>query len=143
MKKRSADNGVEIKIIHGFLTIHSNIKPSPAEQLDLWREAFRACVTYRNGLQLDIDSTPSNADSRDPPKFAEFLLTALATTHQAEAAIGDLNERFADERQKLGRQRAARLYWARALRSLWPLLRRAIGKALRWGAVIAAMRRLF
>jgi hypothetical protein len=57
--------------------------------------------------------------------------------------VGDLNERFANERDKLGRCRAVRLYWARTLRSLWPLLRRAIGKALKWGAVIAAARRLF
>jgi hypothetical protein len=50
--------------------------------------------------------------------------------------VGDLNERFTTEREKLGRDRAVRLYWARTLRSLRPLLRRAIGKALQWGAVI-------
>jgi hypothetical protein len=79
----------------------------------------------------------------EPPKIAEFLLTALAANRQAEAMTGDLNERFADECEKFGRQRAVRLYWARTLRSLWPLLKRAIGKALKWGAVIAAVRRLF
>jgi hypothetical protein len=78
-----------------------------------------------------------------PPGMAEFLLTLFATTPRAEAAIGDLNERFADECKKLGRQRALRLYWARTLRSLWPLLRRAIGKMLKWGVVIATVRRLF
>ena len=83
------------------------------------------------------------SDQQDPPKIAEFLLTALATTRHAEAAVGDLNERFTDECEKLGRRRAVRLYWARTLRSLWPLLRRAIGKALKWGAVIAAVRRIF
>jgi hypothetical protein len=31
----------------------------------------------------------------------------------------------------------------RMLRSLWPLPRRAIGEALKWGAVIAAVKRLF
>jgi hypothetical protein len=79
----------------------------------------------------------------DPPEFAEFLLTLLATTRTAEAMIGDLNEHFARERKELGRDRAVRLYCARTLRSLWPLLRRAIGKAMKWGAVIAAVRRLF
>jgi hypothetical protein len=57
--------------------------------------------------------------------------------------IGALNERFIRDCEKLGRPRAVRLYWARTLRSLWPLLRRAIGKALKWGAVIATVRRLF
>jgi len=79
----------------------------------------------------------------DPPKIPEFLLTAVATTRAAEATIGDLNERFADECQKLGRDRAVWLYWARTLRSLWPLLWRAMGKAVKWGAVIAVLRRLF
>src|SRR5262249_10907529 len=81
--------------------------------------------------------------ANSPPSIAEFLLTALATTRTAEAMIGDLNERFRDERKKFGRSRAIRLYWARALRSLWPLLWRAIGKAVKWGVVIAAMKRLF
>jgi hypothetical protein len=79
----------------------------------------------------------------DPPESAEFLLTLFATTRHAEAVIGDLNERFGDECQKIGRSRAIRLYWARTLRSLWPLLRRAIGKALKWGAVISIVRRIF
>ncbi len=83
------------------------------------------------------------AKIQNPPKIAEFLLTALATSRAAEAMVGDLTERFADECEKFGHQRAVRLYWARTLRSLWPLLRRAIGKALKWGAVIAAVRRLF
>jgi hypothetical protein len=84
--------------------------------------------------------SPATSDKLDPPMLAEFLLTAVATSSRAEAAVGDLNERFADECQKFGRRRAVRLYWARTLRSLWPLLVRAIGKALKWGAVIATTR---
>jgi hypothetical protein len=83
------------------------------------------------------------ADNLDPPKIAEFLLTALLKPSHADAVTGDLNEHFTRERNELSRDRAVRLYWARTLRSLWPLLRRAIGKALRWGVVIAAARRLF
>jgi hypothetical protein len=96
-------------------------------------------------LQI-IDEAQNRAmarNNRHPPKLAEFLLTLFATSHHADAAIGDLNERFTDECEKLGRPRAVRLYRARTLQSLWPLLRRAIGKALKWGAVIAAVRRLF
>jgi hypothetical protein len=70
----------------------------------------------------------------DPPKIAEFLLTMLASTARADAMVGDLNEHFARDCEKFGRARAVRLYWARTMRSLWPLLRRAIGKALKWGA---------
>jgi len=79
----------------------------------------------------------------EPPKLAEFLLTALSSPSRGQSIVGDLNERFANECEKLGRRRAIRLYWARTVESLWPLLRRAIGKTLKLGAVIAAVRRLF
>jgi len=77
----------------------------------------------------------------NPPKFAEFLLAALATPCRADAAIGDLNEHFTRDCNEFGRDRAVRLYSARTLRSLWPLLRRAIVKALKWGAVLATVKR--
>ena len=91
------------------------------------------------GWLIEMAGRPADAS----PGIAEFLLTALATSSHAEAAIGDLNERFAGECKKSGRRRAVRLYWARTLRSLWPLLRRAIGRALKWGVVIATVRRFF
>jgi hypothetical protein len=52
-------------------------------------------------------------DKANPPKIAEFLLTALATTRVAEAMIGDLSEHFARDCKEFGRPRAVRLYWAR------------------------------
>jgi hypothetical protein len=73
-----------------------------------------------------------------PPKIAEFMLTMLATTRGAEAMIGDLNERFTRECKEFDRDRAVRLYWARTLRSLGPLLWRAIGKV-----VITMVKRFF
>jgi hypothetical protein len=101
--------------------------------------------------QLEVAIATSRAKTKsgsaitihDPPNVAEFLLAALATTRAAEAMIGDLNERFATECKEFGRDRAVWLYWAHTLRSLWPLLKRAVAKAVKWGAVIAAVRRLF
>ena len=103
------------------------------------KSARRHIFIDETGDQTDA-AVPNNCD---PPQIAEFLLTVFASSSRAEAAIGDLNERFAGECREMGRRRAVRLYWARTLRSMWPLLRRATGKALKWGAVIAAMRRLF
>ena len=89
---------------------------------------------FRSGLA----ATPSNVDRENksargthPGGVVEFLLTALSSSSRDEAQIGDLNERFADDCKKLGCRRAVRLYWARTLRSLAPLLRRAVGKALK------------
>lgn len=59
-------------------------------------------------------------------------------TRSAEAIVGDINEHFTRECRELGRDRAVRLYWARTLRSLGPLLWRAIGKV-----VVAAVKRFF
>jgi hypothetical protein len=70
--------------------------------------------------------------------LAEFLLTVFATTRSADAMIGDLNERFTGECREFGRDRTVRLYWARTLRSLPPLVWRAIGKV-----VVAAVKRFF
>ncbi len=100
------------------------------------------CAWAKDGQIVDATSAIT-AGALDSPKIAEFLLTMILQSSRADAVIGDLNEYFTRECKEFGRDRAVRLYWARTLRSLWPLLRRAIGKALKWGAVIATMRRLF
>ena len=73
---------------------------------------------------------------------ADFLLTMVLKPSPVDAVTGDLNERFESDCRLLVHPRAVRPYWARVLHSLWPLLRRAIGKALKWGAVIATVKRL-
>jgi hypothetical protein len=80
-------------------------------------------------------------ENPEPPHLAEFLLTALAFSRRAEHAIGDLNEQYAREYREFGAKRAGLRYWAKALQSLAPLLVRAVGKALKWGAVIDMVRR--
>jgi len=105
-----------------------------------YRAALRNISRAENKPIVDALGVTTSSEA-EPPKIAEFLLTALATTRAAEAMIGDLNERFADECKELGQHRAVRLYWARTLRSLLPLLRRAIGKAVKWGVMIDMLRR--
>jgi hypothetical protein len=86
------------------------------------------------GLSINIEN---------PPMLAEFLLTMLLNPSHAAGATGDLRECFDSECRSLGQRRAVWLYWRRTFESLWPLLRRATAKALKWAAVIAAIRRLF
>jgi hypothetical protein len=66
-------------------------------------------------LRAALSDGATASDNRNPPKLAEFLLIAFATTRHAEAQIGDLNERFTSDCEALGHQRATRLYWARTL----------------------------
>jgi hypothetical protein len=115
-------------------------------EIKLLREAdgrIPECYLQEIREALNAFSRDVSEPIADPPKIAEFLLTSFMKPSHAEAVMGDLNEHFALDCEQLGPKRAARLYWARTLRSLWPLLWRAMGKALKWGAVIAAVRRLF
>jgi hypothetical protein len=76
-----------------------------------WENAVKAKLERCTHIILLVSKNALNwaqtkPDTHDPPKFAELLLTLFATTRRAEAQIGDLNERFADECKKLGRDRA-------------------------------------
>ena len=64
------------------------------------------------------------------------MLTTLLKPARAEAVVGDLNEHFTRDYEEFGYNRATRLYWARTLRSLWPLLWHTICKAVKWGAIV-------
>jgi hypothetical protein len=94
-----------------------------------------------NDAGIDIIG-PTLDDKANPPKLAEFLLIMLAPRRRAEHMIGDMDEHFTRECKEFGRDRAVRRYWARTFWSLWPLLWRAIGRAVKGGVVIAAARRL-
>ena len=86
---------------------------------------------------------PNAAIVSEPPKLAEFCLTSLLSERLADALIGDLNERFNRDCQQLGAARACRLYWARTLRSAWPLMRRYAARVVKWGFVLENVRRFF
>jgi hypothetical protein len=105
-------------------------------------ETSKAARMYIDEAGVNVIG-PTKDDKIDPPKFAEFLLIAFAPRGRANPMIGDRNEVFTRECVELGRYRAARRYWAETLYSLWPLLWRAVGKAVKWGALIAAFKRLF
>jgi hypothetical protein len=80
----------------------------------------------------------------EPPKVADFLLTVFASSSaKKDGIVGDINERFARECDQMGVSRARRRYWSRTLHTVWPLLSRAVAKAVKWGAVIEGVRRYF
>jgi hypothetical protein len=79
----------------------------------------------------------------EPPRAAEFCLSLFLSGDKADALIGDLNERFEQDCERYCVKRAKLIYWARTLRSLWPLLRRAAARAIKWGVMIDSVRRFF
>jgi hypothetical protein len=73
----------------------------------------------------------------------DYLLPLLLSKAKSEAILGDLNEWFGRDREKFGTLRARRMYWGGALRSLWPLLKRAGARLIRWGVIAEGWHRFF
>jgi hypothetical protein len=108
------------------------------ERLEQWSVALREAIA---ALRERQSSFADYRKGHNPPKYAELLLTAFASKRHAEAMIGDLNERHADWCKSFGARWADRLYWARAVQSIGPLLWRSIVKALKWAVMISTVRR--
>jgi hypothetical protein len=87
-------------------------------------------------VESEVVTQSQKAPPVEPPRLAEFGLSLFLKGDKADALTGDLNERFEQDCQRYGAKRARRIYWGRALRSLWPLLRRAAARAIKWGVII-------
>jgi hypothetical protein len=81
-----------------------------------------------------------NERGANPPALAEFLLGALSPKRNAEALLGDLEERFTRDCKSVGTERAQSRYWAAAVRTLLPLAWRALKKAGLSALVAGALR---
>jgi hypothetical protein len=95
---------------------------------------------YVLDLPENIEITPFFPS---PPALAEYIAILTANSEQGEALVGDLDEQFQEDCKRFGPARAARRYRGRVLRSIWPLLRSSIGRMVKWGAILAAVKRLF
>ena len=91
---------------------------------------------------MALEGESTEVETPDPPFAAELLLSLFLTKKRADAVIGDLNEQFHKNCLQCTPARARRLYWRGALRSVGPLLMRAIGRAIRLGAFAEFVRRL-
>jgi hypothetical protein len=99
-------------------------------------------LTHRARHTQRDKAPPSEASTRtEPPKIAEFCLGLFLSNAKSAGMIGDLSEQFAQDCQQIGERRARRVYWARTMRSLWPLFRRMAARTVRWGVVIETVRR--
>ena len=83
------------------------------------------------------------ATNLQPPKCAEFLLVLSRSPSAAEGLLGDMYELFRRDCAKRGVARAKLFYWGYAMRAVWPLLKRSIGRAAKSAAVISTVKRLF
>jgi hypothetical protein len=105
-------------------------------------ETVRRAISTRPQIEIYFAAIKAR-DTTTPPKIAEFCLGALLSGAKADAIIGDLNERFQQDLKRYGVRRARRLYSARTIKSLWPLFRRAVARAIKVGAFAEFVRRFF
>jgi hypothetical protein len=95
-------------------------------------------VGGREKIVAALDLVPAVAK---PPPVAEFLLGICAPAKRVDYVVDDMNERFLRECERYGAGRAKWLYWAQVVRSIGPLVIRAIGRALKWGFVVEVIKR--
>jgi hypothetical protein len=69
--------------------------------------------------RLDELTTTTGAS---PPMIAEFFISFLAPTNTAQVQLGDLQEMFHKNVERLGEKQARRKYWMQVAASLAPLL---------------------
>ena len=119
--------------------VDENSENVDAERRDpvVWTEETSESAIDRTKPPTE-ETSESAMDHAEPPGVAEFLLELFITSKRCQALIGDMRERFARYSVELGRKRAARRYWAHTVRTLFPLLRRSIARAIKWGAFIDA-----
>jgi hypothetical protein len=94
---------------------------------------------------LPPDDTLAAKDDLQPPIFADALLILLCakSPSAAQGLLGDMYELFLRDCAKRGLARAKLYYWGYTMLSLWPLLKRALGRAATWAAIISAVKRYF
>lgn len=107
------------------------------------RLLIRQQIEYHLATENAHRALGSGGMAVTPPKAAEFCLAILLSEAKANAVIGDLNERLQGDNERYGVRRARYLYWARTIRSLWPLFRSAAMRAMKLGAFVETVRRFF
>jgi hypothetical protein len=100
---------------------------------NMGREVVESDVTWLEAGD-EVEISPAVPQNLAPPRFAAtFAILMTAKSDHAEALLGDLDELFHADCERIGSDRAAWRYRARVLKSALPLLRKAIGRMIRWG----------
>jgi hypothetical protein len=105
-----------------------------AQYAELQAKAYRDFEKANFQCRVLIDQLLSRCEPTAPPSLAEFLFALCGPKDRIETMLGDLQEFYEVDCKMKGIRRAKALYWARALRSVLPLL---ILKLRNWGALAA------
>jgi len=117
------DNGDREHII---LRIPSDLKPELCEEYI--RGAVLSVAHHKATVAPVLSVTVETVEQADrakpvaPPAFAELVMSLLAPKNSAQAQLGDLQEIFEANVDRLGERQARRKYWMQVAASLRPLL---------------------
>jgi hypothetical protein len=130
--------------------LEAALKQAKQCEQEVWAEIMKWSVdNISNALRIRAGGSalmpwPGHvATPAKPPRLAEFCLSVFLDKAKSDALLGDLNERFVRDCERFDVDRARRIYLGRALRSLWPLLKRAVARGIKWVAFVEGVRRLF
>lgn len=96
-------------------------------QVKLTREEHEKLTAKIREIQEGLDVTehiapPPLPKRTSPPASAALLLAFIAPKNSAQALLGDLEEMFQKNADKFGEDRARRMYWLEAARSVGPIV---------------------
>jgi hypothetical protein len=145
-KKEDADKQVwrHVDLVYGIRQVR------PLVEADLGSGSWEAAdIKHVDGLirtLVEINEVIANMPTvksvAEPPRWAEGLIVLFGGSgKRAEAVQGDLCERFTRDCATMTVDRARWLYRARVLRSLLPLVKRTIARAVKLTAIISAAKR--
>jgi hypothetical protein len=129
---------------------------SPAYSKEALRKTLRTYIVLEAavtiGVHEEAEEMLKNASTSvpvlasqtapQPPVNAEFLLHLLLREEEQEAFIGCLVERYGQKFERFGKRRADIWFCAEVARSIWPLTRRYVGKALKMVVIGEWIRRM-
>lgn len=106
--------------------------------LGLFTPAVLDVYTKRTRSDADAGDAELQSGSQrliiNPPVIAEWFVALIIPKRRSDSLMGDLAERFHRHVETRGLRRAKALYWAEALRSIFPIL---FAKAKKLGVIAA------
>ncbi|HEV2864240.1 MAG TPA: permease prefix domain 2-containing transporter [Pyrinomonadaceae bacterium] len=85
---------------------------------------------------------PEDIEGYQPPAKASCFLSRLLDDRDKEIVLGDLTEQYILKVEHVGKRRADGWFYVEVARSLWPLAKRSVAKAVRFAMIGEWIRRM-
>jgi hypothetical protein len=107
------------------------------------RSAHLIPKSYREWVDNFVEFDTARTDAPSPPLLAALFISFLAPENTAQAQLGDLQEMFQKNVERLGAKQARRIYLMQVAASAWPLIWRWLTRIGFFAAFIGYVRSKF